>query len=284
MTDHNPRNGLRIACLALVALLMALPAMADTADDGTRDDGTKAGGEYTATRKLGRGVASVIYGMLEVPGNMVQEGRVNGPLYGATVGLFLGAGKMVARIPVGVYEVLTSPFEMPAGYEPILEPEFPWQYFRAEEGELYGLRNTYLTKEEHQIAEIPGAVVTRQSGALEVRFPTDLLFAFNSAELTPAARQSLDSLARILVRNPDSRLFVKGFTDATGPEPYNVALSQDRAKAVQAYLVSRGLDASQIETEGFGPALPVASNDSPLGREANRRVEIEVRAGQVAAP
>jgi len=149
MTDHNPRNCFRVACLTVAALLMALPAAGDAGEDTAKPEG-----EYSATRKLGRGVASVVYGMLEVPGNMVQEGRVNGPLYGATVGLFLGAGKMVARIPVGVYEVVTAPFQVPSGYEPILEPEFPWQYFRAEEGELYGLRNTYLSKEQHEISEI----------------------------------------------------------------------------------------------------------------------------------
>jgi putative exosortase-associated protein (TIGR04073 family) len=280
MTDHNPRNCFRVACLAVASLLIALPAAADAGED----DAAQPENGYSAKRKLGRGVASVVYGMLEVPGNMVQEGRVNGPLYGATVGLFLGAGKMVARIPVGVYEVVTAPFQVPQGYEPILEPEFPWQYFRAEEGELYGLRNSYLAKEQHEIGEIPGAVVARESGALEVRFPTDLLFAFGSAELTPSARQSLDALARVLVKNPDSRLFVKGFTDAIGPESYNLALSEQRARAVRSYLVSRGIDPNQIDTEGFGAALPVASNDSRPGRQANRRVEIEVRAGTVAAP
>lgn len=274
MSNQNARSSFRAACLVAAALVaIALPAAAEETEDG----------EYTPLRKLGRGVAGVIYGMLEVPGNMVQEGRVHGPLYGATVGFLLGTGKLVARIPVGVFEVVTAPFAIPPGYEPILEPEFTWQYFRAQEGELYGLRNTYLTREEYEIAAIPGAVVSRQSGALEVRFPTDLLFAFGSAQLSPTARESLDALARVLVQNPDSRLFVKGFTDATGSEAYNLALSEERARAVRAYLTSRGIGAHQIDTGGFGAALPVASNDDPAGRQANRRVEIEVRAGTVAA-
>jgi putative exosortase-associated protein (TIGR04073 family) len=260
-----------LVAAALVAI--ALPAAAEEVE----------GGEYTALRKLGRGVASVIYGVLEVPGNMVQEGRVRGPLYGATVGLLLGTGKMVARLPVGAFEVVTAPFAVPPGYEPILEPEFPWDYFRAEEGELYGLRNTYLAREEREIAAIPGAVVSRQSGALEVKFPGDLLFAFGSAELSPTARERLDALARVLVQNPDSQLFVKGFTDATGSEAYNLALSEERARAVRAYLSRRGIGAHQIDSGGFGAALPVASNDDRAGRQANRRVEIEVRAGTVAA-
>jgi putative exosortase-associated protein (TIGR04073 family) len=278
MSKQSPRISVRAAYLGVAALVvLALPATAADEQNGQQT------GQYSATRKLGRGVASIVYGMLEVPGNMVQEGKVNGPLYGATVGFFLGAGKMVARIPVGFYEVVTAPFAVPAGYEPILEPEFPWQYFRAKEGELYGLRNTYLSREEYAISEIPGAVVKRGSGALEVKFPTDLLFATNSAELTPAARQRLDALARVLVQNPDARLFVKGFTDAKGPEAFNLTLSEARAQAVSSYLTSRGIGADQIDVGGFGPALPVASNDDPAGRQANRRVEIELRAGSVAA-
>ncbi len=286
MSSENPRISIRAACLVITTLVaIALPAAAEVpaAAEAPAAVEEQEVAEYTPLRKLGRGVAGVIYGFLEVPGNMVQEGRVHGPIYGATVGFLMGTGKMVARIPVSVFEVVTSPLAIPPGYEPILEPEFTWQYFRADEGELYGLRNNYLSREEREIAAIPGAVVTRQDGALEVRFPTDLLFALGSADLTPAARQSLDSLARVLVQNPDSRLFVKGFTDATGPEAYNLALSEERARAVRGYLTSRGIGANQIDTGGFGAALPVASNDDPAGRQANRRVEIEVRAGTVAA-
>src|SRR5262245_31964817 len=150
MSSVNPRISIRAACL-VVATLVAIALPAAAAEQEVES------GAYTPLRKLGRGVAGVIYGFLEVPGNMVQEGRANGPLYGATVGFLMGTGKMVARIPVSVFEVVTSPFAIPPGYEPILEPEFTWQYFRADEGELYGLRNNYLSREEREIAAIPGA-------------------------------------------------------------------------------------------------------------------------------
>lgn len=275
---------LQTACLALVvSVALAAPVWAA---EGSGEDGSDPtpSGEYNATRKLGRGMAAIVYGFLEVPGNMVQEGRVNGALYGATVGLILGTGKMVARIPVGIYEVVTAPFQAPPGYEPILEPEYTWEYFRADEGELYGLRNTYLADEEQAIGAIPGSVVDRRRGALVVQFPTELLFPFGSAELSPQAGKRLDDLAVILKRNPDARLFVKGFTDTTGPDAYNFALSDERAGVVRAHLASRGIAASRIDTGGFGPALPVASNETPEGRRFNRRVEIEIRAGEVAAP
>jgi putative exosortase-associated protein (TIGR04073 family) len=278
------RMRLGTACLALGAsLALAVPAVAAEATEAEGLSPERQG-EYNASRKLGRGLAGIVYGVLEVPGNMVQEGRVHGPLYGATVGLILGTAKMVARIPVGVFETVTAPFEMPPGYEPILEPEYPWLYFRAEEGELYGLRNTYLADEEKAIAAIPGSVVERRRGALVVQFPSELLFPFGSAELSPEARQRLDELATVLSGNPEARLFVKGFTDTIGPDAYNFALSDERARVVRAHLASRGIAANRIDIGGFGPALPVASNDTPEGRRFNRRVEIEVRAGEVAAP
>jgi putative exosortase-associated protein (TIGR04073 family) len=88
--------------------------------------------EYTSSRKFGRGLAGMTVGFLEIPGNVVEQSRNNGALYGMTLGLAMGLGKCVTRELVGVFEFLTAPFEMPKGFKPILEPEFPWQYFETE--------------------------------------------------------------------------------------------------------------------------------------------------------
>ncbi len=85
--------------------------------------------EYTAARKAGRGLAGMTLGVLEVPGNIVKETRENGAAQGWTLGFAMGLGKIVVRTLVGVFELLTSPFPLPEGYKPILEPEFPWDYF-----------------------------------------------------------------------------------------------------------------------------------------------------------
>jgi putative exosortase-associated protein (TIGR04073 family) len=76
----------------------------------------------TAARKFGRGLAGMTCGFLEVPGNIV--GAV-----GVPIGLALGVGMLVARELVGVYEFVTAPFPVPAGFRPILRPEYPWDYF-----------------------------------------------------------------------------------------------------------------------------------------------------------
>ncbi len=85
--------------------------------------------EYTAARKAGRGLAAMTTGFLEIPGNMVAETREHGPGMGIPVGFAIGLGKIVARVLVGTFEFITAPFEVPAGFKPIIEPEFPWSYF-----------------------------------------------------------------------------------------------------------------------------------------------------------
>ena len=67
-----------------------------------------------------------------------------------------------------------------------------------------------------------------------------------------------------------------GHTDSTGPEAYNQGLSVRRAEAVKAYLVSKGIEANRVYTEGKGEKQPVADNRTRDGRAKNRRVEIEV--------
>jgi putative exosortase-associated protein (TIGR04073 family) len=273
---HAPiRKRIRILCLvAPLLVLLATPGAAFA---------TESVEERTAAQKLGRGVMGILTGVLEVPGNMLQEGREHGALYGATVGLFMGSGKLVARELIGVYEVLTAPFEAPPGYQPILEPEYPWQYFDGESAELYGLRNTRLSQTEAQIAATTGAQLERRDGALIVQFPEDLQFAPGSASLTKSAQWRLRELASVLESNPEAQLFVKGFTDSTGAEPWNLQLSAARANAVSSYLVARGVDTRRVDAKGFGSVVPIASNDTEAGRLRNRRVEIELRAGGVAA-
>ena len=85
--------------------------------------------EYTAARKAGRGLAAMTTGFLEIPGNMVVESRKHGAGAGLPLGFVFGLGKVVIRELVGVYEFVSSPFEAPAGFVPIIEPEFPWSYF-----------------------------------------------------------------------------------------------------------------------------------------------------------
>jgi putative exosortase-associated protein (TIGR04073 family) len=83
---------------------------------------------YTAADKLGRGLAGITTGFLEVPGNIVKETRAKGAV-GFPIGLATGLGMLVTRELVGVYEFVSAPFPAPSGFRPILTPEYPWDYF-----------------------------------------------------------------------------------------------------------------------------------------------------------
>src|SRR5215831_16180234 len=76
-----------------------------------------------------RGLAGMTTSFLEVPGNMVAQTNKRGPAEGIPVGFVIVLGMIVPRTLVGVYEFVSAPFPAPAGYRPILRPEFPWDYF-----------------------------------------------------------------------------------------------------------------------------------------------------------
>jgi len=114
------------------------------------------------------------------------------------------------------------------------------------------------------------------------------LFAFNKATLTPGARTTLDNevIAKLNGIRDVKFINVNGHTDRLGSAGYNQKLSEKRAEAVKAYLVSKGVDASKIETYGFGKTMPVKSCPDQKNRAAlieclapNRRVEVEIQGG-----
>jgi putative exosortase-associated protein (TIGR04073 family) len=83
----------------------------------------------TAPDKFVRGLAGMTTAFLEVPGNMVRETDERGAAVGLPLGFAKGLGMIVPRVLVGVWEFVSAPFPAPAGYAPILEPEYPWSYF-----------------------------------------------------------------------------------------------------------------------------------------------------------
>lgn len=111
----------------------------------------------------------------------------------------------------------------------------------------------------------------------------DVLFDIGQATLRPAAAASIDRLAQFLAQAPDRGVLIEGHTDSIGDEAFNQQLSESRASAVKAALVSRGIDQSRVTAVGLGESAPLASNDNAAGRQQNRRVEIVVSDPRVAA-
>jgi outer membrane protein OmpA-like peptidoglycan-associated protein len=102
----------------------------------------------------------------------------------------------------------------------------------------------------------------------------DVLFDTGQATLKPGADLAINRLATFLSSNPQTKVLIEGHTDSRGSDDYNIGLSERRARVVSTALESRGISDAQIQTLGRGKAYPVASNDTPEGRQQNRRVEI----------
>lgn len=121
---------MRNTCLALALCLALAPAaLAHDRDDDARYDDDSALTEPSPGAKAGRGVLQMITGFLEFPGNIYAETRDDGWAKGLTIGLAKGIGMIPVRELVGVYELVSAPFEVPDDYAPVLDPPLPWQYF-----------------------------------------------------------------------------------------------------------------------------------------------------------
>ena len=119
--------------------------------------------------------------------------------------------------------------------------------------------------------------VTNNGQYLVVNMPQDVLFATDSATLRPDLTYDLRAVAGSLNRYPDSSVEVIGHTDNSGAAAYNQDLSQRRATSVAQVLRDAGVQGNRLAAYGRGEDQPVASNLTPEGRAANRRVEIIIR-------
>ena len=117
---------------------------------------------------------------------------------------------------------------------------------------------------------------TRDSARGLIVNMSDVLFDTGSATLKPGAREKLAKISGILLAHPGLTLQVEGHTDSVGTDEFNQELSGRRADAVRDYLAQEGVPASSITAKGFGKTQPVATNDTPEGRQRNRRVELVV--------
>ncbi len=104
----------------------------------------------------------------------------------------------------------------------------------------------------------------------------NIFFDFNKATLRPESVSELNRVVKMMNDMPTLRIEISGHTDNVGSRSYNKRLSEKRAKAVVDYLVDKGIDKSRLAFAGYGFAQPIASNDTPLGRQKNRRTEFKV--------
>ena len=109
---------------------------------------------------------------------------------------------------------------------------------------------------------------------------SDVLF---DTALKPGAKEKMAKLSGVLLAYPGLRIEAEGQTDNVGSDEYNQRLSQKRAETVREYLVAQGVPGGSVTATGFGKADPVASDDTPAGRQQNRRMEIVVSGEPIGA-
>ena len=135
----------------------------------------------------------------------------------------------------------------------------------------------YMDRQEMELrAELEGTGVrvARIGDNVTLVMPGHVTFATDSADLSPAFFDVLNSVGKVLAKYDQTVVEVAGHTDSTGSEAYNQGLSERRATSVATYIGGQGVSSQRIITVGMGELRPIADNTTDSGRQANRRVEI----------
>jgi len=157
---------------------------------------------------------------------------------------------------------------------------------RAAAGEAIRLRNQAESDKaalrEQLRTQLNLVLETRESARGLIVNMSDVLFDTGKYDLKIGTKEKLAKISGILLSHPGLMLAVEGHTDSVGGDEYNQTLSEHRAEAVRDYLVGQGIGIGTITAKGFGKTMPVASNDTPDGRQRNRRVEVVVSGDPIA--
>lgn len=188
--------------------------------------------------------------------NNLTKGAAIGTVAGAAVGA--GVGKLLGNVAVGAI----------AG--------------AAVGGTTGALIGKKMDKQAAELESQLGknAAVERIGEGIKVTFESGILFQTGKATLSESSKDALTKFSKTLSDYPDTNVMIYGHTDNTGSDAINQPLSENRAAAVKDFLVSKGVAAKRISTQGFGSKSPVATNDTEAGRQQNRRVEVAITANE----
>jgi outer membrane protein OmpA-like peptidoglycan-associated protein len=148
---------------------------------------------------------------------------------------------------------------------------------------LGGAAGAYIGRQmDKQAAEmrrdLQGAKVERVGEGIKITFDSGLMFDTGKYDLRAASQENLTKLAAILNKYPDTNILVEGHTDSTGTREINMPLSENRAKAVSAYLATLSVLSTRFSVHGYGPDQPIGDNATDVGRQQNRRVDLAIMA------
>ena len=137
---------------------------------------------------------------------------------------------------------------------------------------------------DDQCPDVPGTVANNGCPEVTVEiikqlneYSKTILFDLGKATIRTESYAVLQSIVDIMKEYPNASFEIEGHTDSSGSLQLNERLSKERAASVKDYLVSIGMDPSRLTSEGYGPARPIATNNTAAGRQQNRRVEISLK-------
>jgi len=137
---------------------------------------------------------------------------------------------------------------------------------------------------DDQCPDVPGTVANNGCPEVTVEiikqlneYSKTILFDLGKSTIRKESYAVLQSIVDIMKEYPTAKFEIEGHTDSSGSLQLNERLSKERAASVKDYLVTIGMDASRLTSEGYGPSRPIASNNTAAGRQENRRVEISLK-------
>jgi outer membrane protein OmpA-like peptidoglycan-associated protein len=146
-------------------------------------------------------------------------------------------------------------------------------------GAVGGGIGNYMDRQEAVVREKlqgTGVQVQREGNNLNLIMPGNITFATNRSEIRADFYDVLNSVVLVLKEYDKTNLMISGHTDSTGKAETNQQLSEDRANSVRTYLIGQQVKAGRIQASGYGSRSPIASNNTEEGKQANRRVEIQL--------
>lgn len=153
-------------------------------------------------------------------------------------------------------------------------------------GDTYSIKIDAIGEElDYNTLEVPNIPDNAEFGVMEIQIFYDLPemmtlsnlhFQTGKSLIQPESFATLDKLAEYMKRKPQMNIRIEGHTDNQGSDASNIVLSEQRAESVQKYLISKGVAATRISSEGKGASQPIADNTSAAGRAKNRRTEIHI--------
>jgi outer membrane protein OmpA-like peptidoglycan-associated protein len=135
----------------------------------------------------------------------------------------------------------------------------------------------YMDRQEAQLRQKlqgSGVQVVRKGDKIELVMPGNITFNLNESSIQPSFKDTLESVALVLKEFDKTIIRIEGHTDSTGSQDYNQLLSEQRAGSVRDFLLSQNISPARTNAVGYGERYPIASNETPAGREQNRRVEL----------